>query len=87
MTVSILLGTFPKPHLLSAFGLTARFLPLILAIRSGDRSLFRKHLDDNMEWFRKKYIYIILRSKGEPLVLRSLFRKTYVKNQKKHVEV
>lgn len=76
VTVSILLGIFPSRQLLSAFGLTARFLPLILAIRSGDRSLFRQHLDDNMEWFRKKYIYIILRSKAEPLVLRSLFRRT-----------
>ncbi|GJJ14592.1 hypothetical protein Clacol_008858 [Clathrus columnatus] len=71
-----------RPRLLSAFGLTSRFLPLILAIRSGDRSLFRKHLDDNMEWFRKKYIYIILRSKGEALVLRSLFRRTVLVTRK-----
>jgi hypothetical protein len=29
-----------------------------------------------MEWFRQRYIYLILRSKGEVLVIRNLFRKT-----------
>lgn len=79
MTVSILLGIFPQPSLLAAFGLTAQYLPLIYAIKAGDRSAFRQHLDGNMAWFRERFIYLILRSKGEILVLRSLFRRAYVR--------
>ena len=78
VTVSILLGIFPHPHLLAAFDLCAQFLPLIHAIKLGDRSAFRMHLDHNMDWFLDRYIYIILRTKGEVLVIRSLFRRAYV---------
>ena len=60
------------------FGLSEQFLPLIQAIKLGDRSAFRLHLDNNMEWFRERYIYLILRAKGEVLVIRSLFRRAYV---------
>ncbi|KIJ37095.1 hypothetical protein M422DRAFT_781953 [Sphaerobolus stellatus SS14] len=75
VTVSILLGIFPRLEVLNMFGLTNQFLPLINAIKLGDRSAFRYHLDTNMEWFRHRFIYLILRSKGEILVLRSLFRR------------
>ena len=78
VTVSILLGIFPHPHLLTMFGLSEQFLPLIQAIKLGDRSAFRFHLDTNMEWFRKRYIYLILRAKGEVLVIRNLFRRACV---------
>lgn len=75
MTVSILLGIFPHPHLLATFGLSEPFLPLVHAIKAGDRSAFRLHLDSNMEWFRERHIYLVLRAKGEVLVVRSLFRR------------
>lgn len=78
VTVSILLGIFPHTHLLTTFGLSEQFSPLIDAIKLGDRSAFRLHLDNNMEWFRGRYIYLILRSKGEVLVIRSLFRRAFV---------
>ncbi|KAF8470364.1 hypothetical protein JB92DRAFT_3135155 [Gautieria morchelliformis] len=78
VTVSILLGIFPHPHLLAMFGLSDYFLPLIRAIKLGDRSAFRQHLDSNIEWFRERYIYLILRAKGEVLVIRSLFRRAIV---------
>jgi nuclear mRNA export protein PCID2/THP1 len=60
------------------FGLSDYFLPLIQAIKLGDRSAFRHHLDSNMEWFRQRYIYLTLRAKGEVLVIRSLFRRACV---------
>ncbi|KAF8512679.1 hypothetical protein BU17DRAFT_96092 [Hysterangium stoloniferum] len=76
VTASLLLGIFPHPSLLITFNLSEQFLPLLHAIKSGDRSAFRDHLDTNMEWFRKRFIYLILRSKGELLVIRTLFRRT-----------
>ncbi|KAF8529506.1 hypothetical protein JB92DRAFT_3106767 [Gautieria morchelliformis] len=78
VTVSNLLGIFPHPHLLAMFGLSDYFLSLIRAIKLGDRSAFRHYLDSNIEWFRERYIYLILRAKGEVLVIRSLFRRAIV---------
>ena len=84
ITSNILLGRFPSlPHLLSrpeAAGMAPHFSPICAAIRSGDLSAFRTHLDftsPSADWFLRFRILLPLRNRGEVLVWRSLVRRTW----------
>jgi hypothetical protein len=83
---NIILGRFPSRALLErpeAQGLADRFLPVCLAIRNGDLTAFRKHLDfngPNADWFLHFRILLQLRNRCEVLLWRSLIRKTWILN-------
>lgn len=82
---NIILGRFPSQALLSqteALEFSDHFLPLCIAIRKGDLSLFRRHFDPatstHVDWLLKYRIYLQLRNRCEVLVWRSLIRKTFM---------
>ncbi|KAK5115208.1 hypothetical protein LTR85_009966 [Meristemomyces frigidus] len=83
---NIILGRFPSDALLNrpeAQGLRERFLPLCFAIQEGNLGAFRQHLDynaPNADWFLHFRILLQLRNRCEPLVWRSLVRKTWILN-------
>ncbi len=77
-TCQILLGQFPRPHLLAEFGVTDPFLPLIAAIKAGDRAAYHSCFVRWSEWYRRRGIWLVLREKGEVLLWRNLFRNTWV---------
>ncbi|KAK5138058.1 hypothetical protein LTR08_005856 [Meristemomyces frigidus] len=83
---NIILGRFPSEALLTrpeARGLRERFLPLCLAIRQGNLGAFRQHLDfhgPHADWFLHFRILLQLRNRCEPMVWRSLVRKTWILN-------
>jgi nuclear mRNA export protein PCID2/THP1 len=83
ITSNITLGRFPSQELLSrpeAQGFDEKFLPLCFAIRSGNLAAFRDHLDftaPHAPWFLHFRILLQLRNRCEPLVWRSLVRKTW----------
>lgn len=86
LAANIILGRFPTPDLLSrpeAQGLSERFMPICLAIRSGNLAAFRSHLSFDSayaDWFLHFRILLQLRNRCEPLVWRSLVRKTFILN-------
>jgi len=86
IAANIILGRFPAPALLSrpeAQGLTERFIPICHAIRSGNLAAFRRHLSfdsQHADWFLHFRILLQLRNRCEPLVRRSLVRKTFILN-------
>lgn len=83
---NMVLGRFPSDALLNrpeAHGLRERFLPLCFAIRAGDLGAFQQHLafdGPNADWFLHFRILLQLRNRCEPLVWRSLIRKTWILN-------
>ncbi|KAK4545144.1 hypothetical protein LTR36_003695 [Oleoguttula mirabilis] len=83
---NIILGRFPSDALLNrpeAHGLRERFLPLCFAIQEGNLGAFRQHLafdGPNADWFLHFRILLQLRNRCEPLVWRSLVRKTWLLN-------
>ena len=83
---NIILGRFPSANLLSrpeAQGLSERFMPLCLAIRSGDLAAYNRHLafdGEHAEWFLHFRILLQLRNRCEALVWRSVVRKVWILN-------
>ncbi|OQO11305.1 hypothetical protein B0A48_05561 [Cryoendolithus antarcticus] len=81
---NLLLGRFPSTALLSlpeAHGLTEKFMPICLAIRSGNLAALRNHLDFNSEhaaWFLHFRLLLQLRNRCEVLTWRSLVRKVFL---------
>ncbi|WWC66245.1 uncharacterized protein I206_100146 [Kwoniella pini CBS 10737] len=75
IAVKILLGRIPNENTLSEYNLP-EFLPLIHAYKTGNIPLWRKTLDNNRDWFRKRSIWLILYERGEILLWRNLFRQT-----------
>ncbi|KAF2772598.1 hypothetical protein EJ03DRAFT_324606 [Teratosphaeria nubilosa] len=80
---NIILGRFPTPALLAtpeAHNLPAYFLPLCHAIRTGSLSAFHRHLSlssPHAPWLLHHRLLLPLRNRCEPLVWRSLIRKTW----------
>lgn len=72
---NILNGRFPSPDLLKIFNLEQYFLPLIHAIKTGNRTLWVSTIEEHSEWYRSRGIWLILRERGEVLVMRTLFRR------------
>ncbi|KAF2173899.1 hypothetical protein M409DRAFT_62124 [Zasmidium cellare ATCC 36951] len=86
ITCNITMGRFPSNVVFQrpeAQGLRERFMPIMLAIRSGDLTLFRQYLDldgPNAPWFLHFRILFQLRNRCEVLVWRSLIRKVWILN-------
>jgi nuclear mRNA export protein PCID2/THP1 len=84
VAANLILGRFPSQDLLSrpeAQGLGDKFLPICFAIRSGNLTAFRRHLDydgEHADWFLHFRILLQLRNRCEVLVWRSLARKLFI---------
>lgn len=68
-----MLGYLPNTQLLQTYDLL-QFIPLIQAFRTGNIPAWRRELDTNREWYRKRSIWLLLHERGEVLVWRNLFR-------------
>ncbi|WWC58748.1 uncharacterized protein I303_101292 [Kwoniella dejecticola CBS 10117] len=75
IAVNMLVGQLPSEATLREYDLL-EFLPLIYAYKSGNIPLWRRTLDQNRDWFRRRSIWLILYERGEILIWRNLFRKT-----------
>ncbi|KAK6431337.1 hypothetical protein LTR95_012503 [Oleoguttula sp. CCFEE 5521] len=81
---NLILGRFPSTTLLGlpeAHGLTEKFMPICLAVRSGNLSALRRHLDFDSEhaaWFLHFRLLLQLRNRCEVLAWRSLVRKVFL---------
>ena len=81
---NIILGRFPSTKLLQrpeAIGLSEKFLPICQAIRTGNLASFRTLLvlkSEYSAWFLKRRLLLQMRNRCEPLVWRSLARKTFL---------
>ena len=81
---NIILGRFPSTKLLQrpeAIGLSEKFLPICQAIRRGNLASFMKLLvleSEDSAWFLKKRLLLQMRNRCEPLVWRSLARRTFL---------
>lgn len=73
--VNLLLGNLPDPAMLRAYSLTI-FLPLIHHFRTGNVAGWRRELDGQREWYRRRSIWLILYERGEILVWRNLLRRS-----------
>ncbi|WVO17900.1 hypothetical protein L204_105598 [Cryptococcus depauperatus] len=73
--VNLLLGRIPSPEILETYKLK-QFVPLINAFKTGNIPLWRRHLEEQREWLRRRSIWLILFERGELLVWRNLFRTT-----------
>lgn len=72
--VYLLLGRLPSLPLLKQYSLP-EFLPLIEAFRSGNIPAWRRELDMNREWYRRRSVWLLVFERGEILVWRNLFRQ------------
>jgi hypothetical protein len=83
VTSSIILGRFPSPHLYArpeATGFEQRFKPICDSIRKGDLSSFLNHTSlgaAHANWFLFFGILYQIHFRCEPLVWRSLARRTF----------
>ncbi|WWC86234.1 uncharacterized protein L201_001107 [Kwoniella dendrophila CBS 6074] len=75
IAVNLLVGKLPSQNLLQEYNLP-QFLPLIHSYKTGNIPLWRKTLENDREWFRKRSIWLILYERGEILVWRNLLRNT-----------
>ncbi|EIW72458.1 hypothetical protein TREMEDRAFT_25778 [Tremella mesenterica DSM 1558] len=71
--VNLLLGRLPSFSLLDQYNLH-EFSPLLHAFKSGNLPAWRRVLEDNREWFRRRSIWLVLFERGEILLWRNLFR-------------
>eukprot|EP01059_Diplonema_ambulator_P004318 TRINITY_DN14013_c0_g1_i2.p1 TRINITY_DN14013_c0_g1~~TRINITY_DN14013_c0_g1_i2.p1 ORF type:complete len:316 (+),score=68.70 TRINITY_DN14013_c0_g1_i2:109-1056(+) len=60
ITVKLVQGKFPTSLLLSEYGLTTIFQPLVEAIQTGSIKLFDNTMEENASFFAKLGIYVIL---------------------------
>ncbi|KAM0524630.1 hypothetical protein ACHAPE_000728 [Trichoderma viride] len=78
---NLLLGRFPSDTLTSrpeAQSLKPIFLPLCMAIRSGNFMQFQSHLAAHESWLLGKGLLLPLSNRLRPLLWRSLTRKTFI---------
>lgn len=78
---NLLLGRFPSDILTSrpeAQSLKPIFLPLCMAIRSGNFMQFQSHLAAHESWLLGKGLLLPLSNRLRPLLWRSLTRKTFI---------
>lgn len=78
---NLLLGKFPSDTLLSrpeAQSLKPIFLPMCMAIRSGNFIQFQSHLAAHETWLFEKGLLLSLSNRLRPLLWRSLARKTFL---------
>lgn len=78
---NLLLGRFPSTTLLSrpeAQSLKPIFLPMCMAIRSGNFVQFQSHLAAHEPWLFEKGLLLPLSNRLRPLLWRSLSRKTFL---------
>lgn len=78
---NILLGRFPSDLLMArpeARSLSAVFLPICQAVRSGNFIQFQHHLAAHETWLFEKGLLLTLTHRLRPLLWRSLSRKTFV---------
>ncbi|WVW82279.1 hypothetical protein I302_104285 [Kwoniella bestiolae CBS 10118] len=75
IAVNLLVGILPSSRTLQEYNLS-HFLPLIHAYKTGNIPLWRRTLEENREWFRRRSIWLILYERGEILVWRNLFRNS-----------
>ncbi|KAH0497004.1 hypothetical protein TgHK011_004341 [Trichoderma gracile] len=78
---NLLLGKFPSDTLLSrpeAQSLKPIFLPMCMAIRSGNFVQFQAHLATHEAWLFEKGLLLSLSNRLRPLLWRSLARKTFL---------
>ncbi|EGG04663.1 uncharacterized protein MELLADRAFT_88694 [Melampsora larici-populina 98AG31] len=70
---SLPLGILPAQGLLNHFSLQDSLGPVVQAVRTGDWPMLADALDKNMEWFRSKGIYLLMREKLEVICWRNFF--------------
>lgn len=78
---NLLLGRFPSDTLTSrpeAQSLKPIFLPLCMAVRSGNFMQFQSHLAAHESWLLGKGLLLPLSNRLRPLLWRSLTRKTFI---------
>lgn len=73
--INLLLGILPSTSMLRAYNLV-QFFPLLQAFRTGNIAAWRKELEQQREWYRRRSIWLILYERGEILVWRTLFRNS-----------
>ncbi|KAK9463266.1 uncharacterized protein V1516DRAFT_667309 [Lipomyces oligophaga] len=76
---NLLLGVGTTMMLYSIAGptLEAIFRPLDKALRTGDLFKYNSQLVQYFEWFKRRKMYVLLKSKGEILVFRNLLRTVH----------
>jgi len=75
ISVNLLLGSLPTRSCLQTYNLP-QFIPLLAAFRQGNIPAWRRELDVNREWYRRRSVWLLLMERGEILVWRNLFRKS-----------
>jgi tetratricopeptide (TPR) repeat protein len=75
LTVQLVRGQFPKPHIISKYGLS-QFSQLCRACRTGNVRLFDDTMAANQEWFIKRGIYVILQ-RAKIICYRNLVYNVY----------
>jgi hypothetical protein len=80
--VNLLLGLLPDPAMLRAYSLT-HFVPLIHHFRVGNVAGWRRELDEQREWYRRRGIWLIIYERGEILVWRNLLRKRFAHHHRR----
>ncbi|TYJ56376.1 hypothetical protein B9479_002924 [Cryptococcus floricola] len=71
--VNLLLGLLPSTETLQEYDLP-HFYSLIQAFKTGNVPVWRRILEEQREWFRRRSIWLILYERGEMLVWRNLYR-------------
>jgi hypothetical protein len=78
---NLLLGRFPSQNLLNrpeAAGFADIFIPICLAVRSGNFVAFHQALNLNRDWLWNKGFYLTFLYRLKPLVWRSFTRKVFI---------
>ncbi|KAG0144407.1 hypothetical protein CROQUDRAFT_672396 [Cronartium quercuum f. sp. fusiforme G11] len=73
IAASLPLGILPVQELLVHFSLHEQFGPVVQSLRTGNWPMLAHALDVNMEWFRYRGVYILLREKLEVICWRNFF--------------
>lgn len=83
----LILGRYPQEALLATAGLEPVFSGLIYRLKKGDAAGAMDELDKNMDWFRVRGLYLIMKEKLQISMWRNLSRRWWVQlsNRRKHV--
>lgn len=77
IVVMILRGRFPKESLLLKYKLKQQYFELTNAVVQGNLVGFTKSLQDNLEFFMRLELYLILQVKLKNLLYRNLLKRMY----------
>ncbi|RKP17964.1 hypothetical protein ROZALSC1DRAFT_725, partial [Rozella allomycis CSF55] len=78
LVIKVMHGVKPTDQLLLKYNLSIHFFKLIKAIFEGNVQLFEEAIAENIQFYIKKEIYLLIQMQMKDILYRNLFKKIYI---------